>query len=407
MIALRPLLPLLLAAAILLGGNGIQSMLIPMRAGVEAFGPTRIGLLGTAYFAGFLVGCLTIQRMMRAVGHVRTFASLAAIASASALTLVIWIDPVVWMVLRFITGVAFAGLFTVMEAWLNAGVTNEHRARLLAVYRVVDISVQSAAPYLIPVFGAASFAIFALASMMITLSMVPVALGDRSNPEPPQDVRIDIARAWAISPVGVFGALAAGLANGAVRSMGPVYAGDIGLGEAATVTFLSLGIVGGGIVQFPLGWLSDRWDRRGTILIVGTLAAIMALFLGVFGRSGGLGLLFVLNFLYGCAAMPIYPLSAAHANDRADRHEFVLLSAVLMLFWAVGAVGGPMFAAGFMQAFGAESLFLYVAFIHALFVAATFWRINARQAVEEQGAFMPFAGNPPRGVPGPDSDPTG
>ncbi len=407
MSALRPLLPLLLAAGILLGGNGIQSMLIPMRASAEGFSATDVGLIGTFYFAGFLVGCLTVQRMLRAVGHVRTFAALAAIAAASALTLVLAINPYVWMGLRFITGFAFAGLFTVMEAWLNAGVGNTHRARLLAVYRVVDISSASAFPYLIPVFGAMSFAIFAIASMMITLSLVPLSLGDRSNPAAPEDVKLDLKRAWMISPVGVFGALAAGLANGAVRSMGPLYASDIGLSEAATVTFLSLGIVGGGIVQFPLGWLSDRWDRRGTILIVGTLAAIMALFLGVFGRSGGLGLLFVMNFLYGCAAMPIYPLSAAHANDRAERHEFVLLSAVLMLFWAVGAVGGPMFAAGFMQAFGAESLFLYVAFIHALFVAATFWRINARQPVEEQGAFMPFAGNPPRGVPGPDSDPTG
>ncbi|MFZ1682309.1 MAG: MFS transporter [Rhizobiaceae bacterium] len=405
MTALRPLLPLILAAAILLGGNGIQSMLVPMRAANEAFGPTMIGLLGTAYFGGFLIGCLTIQRMMRAVGHVRTFAALAAIGSASALTLVLWIDPLVWMVLRFITGLAFAGLFTIMEAWLNAGVGNEHRARLLAVYRVVDITVQSAAPYLIPVFGAASFTIFALSSMMITLSMVPVALGDRSNPEPPQDVRIDIARAWAISPVGVFGALAAGLANGAVRSMAPVYAGDIGLGETATVTFLSLGIVGGGIVQFPLGWLSDRWDRRGTILIVGGMAAAMALALGLVGVTGGLGVLFALNFLYGCAAMPIYPLSAAHANDRAGRHEFVLLSAVLMMFWAVGAVGGPLFAAAIMQGFGSESLYLYVASVHALFVVATAWRINARQPALEQGSFTPFAGNPPRGLPSAGSEP--
>lgn len=405
MSALRPLLPLLLAAGILLGGNGIQSMLIPMRASAEGFSATNVGLIGTFYFAGFLIGCLTVQSMLRAVGHVRTFAALAAIAAASALTLVLAIDPYVWMGLRLITGFAFAGLFTVMEAWLNAGVGNTHRARLLAIYRVVDISSASAFPYLIPVFGAMSFAIFAIASMMITLSLVPLSLGDRSNPAAPEDVKLDLKRAWMISPVGVFGALAAGLANGAVRSMGPLYASDIGLSEAATVTFLSLGIVGGGIVQFPLGWLSDRWDRRGAILLVGALAAVFALALAFW--HGTEYWLFLLVFLYGCAAMPIYPLASAHANDRAQAGEFVLLSAALMLFWAIGAVGGPLFAAAVMQSFGAPSLFVYVAVIHMLFVAVTLWRLGAREAApaEQRGEFTPFAGNPPRGLAGEDAEP--
>lgn len=387
MTALRPLLPLLIAAAILLGGNGVQSMLIPMRAGSEGFGATMIGLLGTAYFGGFLVGCLAIQPMMRAVGHVRTFATLAAIASTSALTLVLWIDPAVWLVLRFVTGIAFAGLFTVMEAWLNAGVGNEHRARLLSIYRVVDLTSASAAPYLIPAFGASSFGIFAIASMMITLSLVPVSLGDRSNPAAPANVKLDFRRAFAISPVGVFGALAAGLANGASRAMGPVFAAAMGLGEAATVTFLALGIIGGGIVQFPLGWLSDRWDRRGAILLVGALATLFAAALAFTGSDPKT--LFLLVFLYGCAAMPIYPLSSAHANDRARPDEYVLLSAALMLFWAIGAVGGPLFGAAVMQSFGAHALYLYVAAVHGLFVVVTAWRIGARAPARERGEFTP------------------
>lgn len=401
MTALRPLLPLLIAAGILLGGNGVQSMLIPMRAGSEGFGATMIGFLGTAYFAGFLVGCLTIQPMMRAVGHVRAFATLAAIASTSALTLVLWIEPAVWLTLRFVTGIAFAGLFTVMEAWLNAGVGNAHRARLLSVYRVVDLTSASAAPYLIPAFGASSFAIFAVASMMITLSLVPVSLGDRSNPAAPENVKLDFRRAFAISPVGVFGALAAGLANGAARAMGPVFASAMGLGEAATVTFLALGIIGGGIVQFPLGWLSDRWDRRGAILLVGVLATVFATALAFAGNDPKILLLLV--FLYGCAAMPIYPLASAHANDRAGPGEYVLLSAALMMFWAIGAVGGPLFAAAAMREIGAHALYIYVAAIHFLFVVVTAWRIGARAPAEARGEFVPVAVEPPRNVTGGDS----
>jgi len=376
--ALRPLLPLLLAAAILLGGNGIQSVLIPMRAGSEGFDATVIGLIGTGYYAGFLIGCFAIQPMMRAVGHVRTFAALAAIGSAATLTMVLMIDPVAWVALRFVAGIAFAGLFTVMEAWLNAGVGNAHRARLLAVYRVVDVGSASAAPYAIPLFGAASFGIFALASMMITLSLVPVSLGDRSNPAPPDNARLDLRRAWAISPLAVTGALVAGLANGAVRAMGPVYAADVRLSETSTVTFLSLGIIGGALVQFPLGWLSDRWDRRGTLLAIGAAAAGLSALLAFEGTSELL--LFTIVFLFGCAAMPMFPLAAAHANDRAGASEFVLVSASLMMFWSLGAVFGPLAAAYVMGQFGAPALFVYTACVYAAFVAVTVWRIGARPA---------------------------
>ena len=182
MSSIRPLIPLLIAAGILLGGNGLQGTLIALRGAEEGFSPATIGFMGTAYFGGFLLGCIFITRIMKAVGHVRSFSALAAIASAGTLMLVLVIDPVMWSAIRFATGFCFAGLFTVMESWLNSGVQNHDRARVLALYRIIDIGSVTGAQFLIPVFGADGFTIFAIMSIMITLSLVPVSLGDRSNP---------------------------------------------------------------------------------------------------------------------------------------------------------------------------------------------------------------------------------
>ena len=153
MSSIRPLIPLLVAAGILLGGNGIQGTLIALRGAQEGFSPQTIGFMGTAYFGGFLLGCLAVTRMLKAVGHVRSFSALAAIGSVGTLMLILVIDPVMWSVIRVVSGFVVAGLFTIMESWLNAGVSNENRARVLAIYRVVDIGSVTGAQFLIPVFG--------------------------------------------------------------------------------------------------------------------------------------------------------------------------------------------------------------------------------------------------------------
>ena len=351
MSSIRPLIPLLLTAGILLGGNGLQGTLIAMRGALEGFQPSTIGFMGTFYFLGFLLGCLSITRMMRAVGHVRSFATLAATASAGTLLLVLVIDPIMWSAIRFATGFCFAGLFTIMESWLNSGVSNTDRARVLALYRIIDIGSVTGAQFMIPVFGAGGFTIFAIMSMMITLSLVPVSLADRSNPVPPEEVGLDLARVWRISPLASIGCVAVGLTNSAFRTLSPVYAEQIGLSVADVVTFVSVSIIGGAIIQYPLGYLSDSWDRR-TILLVSTAGALLSA-LGIVFLAGSSPLAnFGLVFIFGSFAMPLFSLSAAHANDRAGKGEFVLVNAALMLFYSFGAVVGPLAASYFMQGYG-------------------------------------------------------
>jgi MFS family permease len=380
MSSIRPLIPLLIAAGILLGGNGLQSTLIALRGAEEGFSPATIGFMGTAYFGGFLLGCVFVTRILKAVGHIRSFSALAAIASAGTLLIVLIIDPVFWSAMRFATGFCFAGLFTIMESWLNSGVQNRDRARVLALYRIIDIGSVTGAQFLIPVFGAGGFAIFAIMSIMITLSLVPVSLGDRSNPTAPEDVKLDLARVWRISPLGAAGCVAVGLTNSSFRTLSPVYAEQIGMSVTDIVTFVSIGIIGGAIIQYPLGHLSDLWDRRRILLITTCGAMLSALALVFLAGTGPLAN-FVLVFVFGSFAMPLYSLSAAHANDRAGKGEFVLVNAALMLFYSFGAIGGPLLAAFFMQRFGPHWLFIFCATIYAVFILIIVYRMLARDAV--------------------------
>jgi MFS family permease len=389
MSSIRPLIPLLVAAGILLGGNGLQGTLIALRGAEEGFSPATIGFMGTAYFGGFLLGCIFITRIMKAVGYVRSFSALAAIAAAGTLLLVLIIDPLFWSAMRFTTGFCFAGLFTVMEAWMNSSVQNHDRARVLALYRMVDIGSVTGAQFLIPVFGPGGFTIFAIMSIMITLSLVPVSLGDRSNPTAPEEVKLDLARVWRISPLASIGCIAVGLTNSAFRALSPVYAEQIGMSVTDVVTFVSIGIIGGALIQYPLGHLSDLWDRRRILLITTSGAMIAALALVFLAGTAPLTN-FALVFIFGSFAMPLYSLSAAHANDRADKGEFVLVNAALMMFYSFGAIGGPVVAASFMQRFGPQSLFIFCATVYAIFILIIVYRMQARGAVpaSRRGRFI-------------------
>ena len=379
MSSIRPLIPLLLAAGILLGGNGVQSTVIALRGATEGFSAATIGFIGTSYFAGFLIGCLVIVRLLREVGHIRCFAALAAVAAVVTLVLILFVDPWVWTAMRFISGFCFAGLFTVMESWLNSSVGNSDRARVLAVYRIIDLCAVTGSQFVVPAVGIEGFAIFAVMAIMITLSMVPVSLADRSNPKAPEMVGLDLGRAWRISPLAAIGCIAVGVTNSAFRTLSPVYAEAIGMSITDVVSFVSLSIIGGALIQYPLGYFSDKRDRRTVLLVAASGAMIAAVALYVFAGTDRMAN-FVLVFIFGALAMPLFSLSAAHANDRAEPSEYVLVNAALMLFYSFGAIGGPIGAAYVMQVFGPSALFLFSAAVYAILIIVIIYRMRVRNS---------------------------
>ncbi|MEX3008262.1 MFS transporter [Hoeflea sp. TYP-13] len=378
--SIRPLVPLFVAAAILLAGNGLQGTLISLRGADEGFSTLMIGIIGASYFAGFMGGCFIVPRILRAVGHIRAFSALCAIAASGTLLLVLIVDPVVWIVLRFLMGLCFASLFTTVDSWLNSGVTNENRARVLSIYRLVDMVVVTASQYLIPVFGASSFAIFAILAIMICMSLVPISLADKSNPKPPSSFSFSPTLIWRLSPIACIGCVAIGLTNATFRMIGPIYAQTIGLPVTAIATFMGAGILGGAVLQYPFGILSDRYDRRIILLIATTGATLAGLYINGVAKSDPL-LNYIGIFMFGAFSLPLFSLSAAHANDHASKDQYVHVAAGLIFFWSVGATAGPFISSALMQIFGPSVLFTFTSAIHGALIVITLWRMRVRAGV--------------------------
>lgn len=373
------LIPLLLTAAILLGGNGLQGTLVALRADAEGFGASAIGVMGTSYFAGFMIACVVAPRLVQAVGHIRVFAALAALAATGTLLLVIVLDPLAWIVIRFAMGFSFSGLFTVVESWLNSASTRANRGRMLSVYRIIDLLTVTGVQFLLPLFGPESFTIFALVAIFFTLSLVPVSLADRSNPRPPENFTFDLKAVWAISPLASVGAFAIGLTNSAFRLVGPVYATSVGLDVAGVALFISAGIFGGSILQYPLGHISDRIDRRLAIMLATGGAVLAGLFLS-FGAGTSPQLIYLGAFLFGAFAMPLYSLSAANANDHAEPGQYVLIAAGLTFFFSIGAMIGPVVAAEVIELWGPAAFFGYTSLVHGALLVVSAFRMTRRPA---------------------------
>ncbi len=383
MSSLRPLIPLLIAAGILLAGNGLQGTLIAIRGAQEGFSTSLIGFMGTAYFGGFLLGCVAIPRMLQSVGHIRTFAALAAIATAATLALVIWIDATVWIFMRLIVGFCFSGLFTSVDSWINSSVANKDRGRVLSLYRLIDLGCVTGAQFLLPLYGASGFTIFGILAILICLSLVPVSLADRSNPKAPESPKFDLMKIWRLSPMAASGCIAIGMTSSSFRLVGPIYAQDIGLSIANVATFMSAGIVGGAVLQYPLGWWSDRYDRRWALIGATSGAAASGFFLSYFAGTSQF-LNYIGIFCFGAFAMPLYSLSAAHANDRAKKDDYVMVSAGLIFLFSLGAMIGPTVGSLLIENYGARTLFTFTSAVHMGLVIVTLWRMRATASVPAQ-----------------------
>ncbi|MEN8821134.1 MAG: MFS transporter [Abyssibacter sp.] len=388
--ALLTIAALLVAAAILLAGNGLQNTLLSVRGNLEGFSLTAIGLLLSSFFVGFIAGCQLTPVFVKSVGHIRTFTALASIASAAALGHALLVDPVWWMLLRAVTGVCIAGLNMIIESWINERAPSEKRGRILAVYRMVDFSALLIGQMLLTLADPMGFALFALVSILISLALVPVALSTAVAPQPIKGARLNIRKLWTISPVAAAGTLSCGAANGAFWALGPVYVQQAGYDIGVIATFMSTVILGGALGQWPLGVLSDLVDRRRVIVSIalGTLVGASALAL-----YGGLSLWLLLpvGMLFGAMSMPVFAISAALAHDRAQPGEYVETSGGLLLLYGVGAMVGPLIGAQAMELAGASALFFYAAGVYAIFAVFTASEIRRRPPApfEDMAPYVP------------------
>lgn len=362
--ALAPVAALLISVSILLTGQGLQGTLLPLRASVEGFPTLAIGIMGGAYFLGFTLGCLRGGDLVRRVGHVRVFLAMTALASASPLLHGLVLNPVTWAFLRALTGFCFAVLYIVIESWINECSTNENRGIVFSVYVMITLTVMAAGQMMTLLYDPSGLELFLIASVLVSLGAIPVALSTSPSPEQPARVDLDMRRLFSISPAGTVGCLAIGLANGAFWSLAPVFTAGVSGTTSLAAWFMTSAVIGGAVAQWPLGYLSDRIGRRRVMLGAALFGAAIAAL--IVSTAAGLSFLQVnlLGALWGAVAFPLYAIAVAHANDYAEPDDYVMVSSGLLLMYGVGAIIGPFAASSLMSVTGPSGLYIFAASAH-------------------------------------------
>lgn len=384
---------LLSGTAFLFLGSGLYNTLLAIRATSEGFSPSIVGAVMGAYYLGFLIGCLYCPKLIHGVGHIRTYAALTAVASAATLAHVLLVEPVLWGVLRVVVGFCLAGLYMTIESWLNAKASSDSRGRIFAIYMMVNLGALGFGQLLLLTADSKSFALFAATSMLISLAAVPISLASMTPPSFGVSKRMKIGVLWRISPLALIACAGIGLAQGAFWSLTPVFTFDAGLSENGTALFMAMTVFGGLVLQWPIGWISDRWDRRTLILVICALTAIVAAAAAFAGERQWMPALFTIGVIYGGLSFTIYSLAVSHANDHADAGEIVSLSALLLLVYAVGAIIGPVLCGWLIGYTSPSALFGFIAAVFLLLSAFGIWRQTRRPSVlaADRTPFVPVS----------------
>ncbi len=373
-----PVAALLVGAAILLSGQGLQGTLLPVRASLESFPTVAIGVIGAAYFLGFTFGCMKGGDLVTRVGHVRVFLAMTALASATPLIHGLILNPVAWILLRVLTGFCFAVLYIVIESWLNERATNQNRGIIFSTYVMITLTVTAAGQMMTLLYSPSGFELFIIASILVSLGAIPVALSTSPSPEQPQSVDVNLRRLFQISPSATLGCLTAGLANGAFWSLAPIFTAGISDDTSWAAWFMTSTVIGGALSQWPMGYLSDKLGRRKILLVAAVMcSAIAAIAVLVFSELTFLGVN-LLGAAWGAAAFPLYAISVGHANDYAEADEYVMVSSGLLLMFGSGAVIGPFIASAMMALGDASGMYVFTGIAHLLLSLYLILRLSSR-----------------------------
>ncbi len=380
--------PLLVAAALMLSANGLQNTILALRGIAEGISPTTIGLLLSAYFVGFILGCRYGPGFIAAVGHIRAFTAFASIASAAVIAHAVIVDPVWCLLLRIVTGLALAFLQMIMESWLNDKADNATRGQVLSVYRIVDFTGLTLAQASVGLLDPTAFVPFAIMSIALSIALVPVALTRVEAPTVPAEARLDLGRLWSVSPLAAASAVGVGITASSFWSMAPLFVTEYGYDAAVVGYFIGAIIFGGAVAQWPIGFISDRADRRWVITLVSVGAGVVSLFLPWAAETSE-GALIAVALAFGVFALPGFGLAVAHANDHAEPGQSVSVNGGLLMLYGVAAIAGPVIAPLVMRGLGQASLFYWVSALYAVLVLFCLYRITQRAAPETQEPYVP------------------
>jgi MFS family permease len=341
------------------------------------FTNAQIGLLGSAHFFGFFIGCWWAPRLMGTIGHSRAFAAFTAAGAIGLLAHMLVIDAYAWALMRVASGLCVAGCYTVIEAWLQAKLTNETRGRAMGTYRVVDMGASLVAQMLISVLEPASYVSYNLLALLCCAALLPITLTRTAEPETPTALRLRPMLAVTRSPLAAAGVVVAALSSASFRMVGPVYGQGVGLAVDQIAWFLAAFVAGGALAQYPVGWLADKYDRRWVLIWLSVASIASSALTALTGDLGTVGVLLTAT-LFGATTFPIYSVAAAHAHDFADTSERVELSAALMFFFALGAIAAPLMASTLIEVYGPSAMFIMIGTGHAVLVVFGLIRMRMR-----------------------------
>ena len=379
--SLAPVAALLIGVSILLTGQGLQGTLLPVRASLEGFSTISIGIFGGAYFLGFTLGCLKGPQLMQTAGHVRVFAAMTALASATPLLHGLILYPWVWSIFRLMSGFCLAVLYVVIESWLNERSDNANRGTIFSVYVMITLSMMALGQMMTLLHDPQEMTLFALASVLVSVAALPVVLSTTPSPSAPTSTKLDLRRLYAISPAGCLGCLATGLANGSFWSLAPVFTNGISDNTSLAAWFMSSAVIGGALSQWPLGFLSDKIGRRKILSFAALIGILCSVAFMLSTGSLSFVRINILGALWGAAAFPLYAVAVAHANDHAEANEYVMVSSGLLLIYGLGAIIGPFVASAIMTLTQSSGLFLFTGVIHLLLLLYALLRMGLREGV--------------------------
>lgn len=381
---------LLLGMGMLMLGNGMQGTLLGLRASDEGFSGTVTGMVMSGYFAGFLGGAALAPIIIRRAGHVRVFAAMASLASVAILVHAMIVTPAVWAAMRVLTGFAYCGLFVVTESWLNDRANNETRGRLLSIYLVITFVAMGGGQLTMNLAPPSGYTLFLLNAIILSLALVPILLSANREPDTSTPEPLALGELYRISPLGTVGTFTVGMSHGAVFGMAAVFARSYGLSVAEVSAFMAALIAGGALLQWPIGRLSDRVDRRRVITAVAAIVGVIAAIAVPVGRMSDTGLV-AIGFAFGGTVLPMYALCIAYTNDHLKPSQMVTASSGLYKAVAVGAVIGPSLTGWLMDFAGPDGFLWYFAALHVALVAFALYRMARSKSpgLEEQAQYAP------------------
>lgn len=374
--------PVLVAVFVMIAGNGLMNTLVPLRATLEGFAASDIGLIGSAYFFGMLAGTWTTPIIVRHAGHVRAFAAYAAVVAVAALFFPLFVSPIPWMLARGLVGFCFAGLYAIVESWISVKAGPTHRGRMLGLYNIANFSGSAFGQQTLRVIDAKDFGAFSAAASFLMLSLIPMAVTKAEPPPLPPKGQLRIGELYRSSMISIVTIILLGFANGSFWSIVPAYVEHLQMGPGTVASFMTAVIIGSALSPYPVGRMSDKFDRRIVIAVASGLAMIFEIAMA-FSHTTTPIVLYALGFSIGATIPVLYPLVSALSVDRLGAEKAVSVASTLLFLYCIGAIVGPVLAATMMTAFGDAMLFAQNAIAHAIITGFIILRLRHERAAPQ------------------------